>query len=84
MITASVSIYETYLWMIKAYLAVCEPLEKTSTWPQIWRIACQEVAPQTPHPVISEKLRGGLTTGSLIFLMLSETEKEATPLLIVF
>ena len=37
-------------------------------WPQIWRIARQEVALQIFYPIKSGKLRGGgdLTTGSLI------------------
>jgi len=40
------------------------PLRRNSTWPQIWRIARQEVALKTPLPVRSGKLREGLTTGS--------------------
>jgi len=43
--------------------------EKTSTgtWPQIWRIARQEVAPEIPHPVRYWKLWRGLTTGTFFF-----------------
>ena len=43
-----------------------EPLEKTSTWPQIWWIARQEVAPE-PHPDGSGKWRRVLPTGSFFF-----------------
>jgi len=49
-----------------------EPLRRYSTRPQIWRIARQEVAPQTPHPAWSGELMGGPNHGffSSLFMLL--------------